>query len=301
LIHPNPDNPRLTFRQGELDELQESIRAYGVQVPVAVYREGRHYVLIDGERRWRCSSKLNKKTIPALVRDKPSPLENLLLMFNIHSLREQWDLLTVALKLPEVLTLLKNELGHVPTEIEISSKTGLPRGTIRRCKLLIELPEHYKDQLLSELKKPKRSQALSEDLFIEMERALKTVERAMPGVIKNKDSARDALLRKYKNHTIDNIVDFRKLAKIARAKQVGADPESAESSILRLLSDASYSIDQAYKDSVSGEYAERDIVSRIESLLCRLEEMSDDTIDDDVREKLEELVKRARRILEADQ
>jgi ParB family transcriptional regulator, chromosome partitioning protein len=124
-VRPNPDNPRLTFRQGELDELQESIRVYGVQVPIAVYKDGDHYVLIDGERRWRCASKLNKETIPALIQDKPSPLQNLLLMFNIHSLREQWDLLTVSLKLPQVIGLLKKERKKEPTEAELSSATGL--------------------------------------------------------------------------------------------------------------------------------------------------------------------------------
>ena len=48
-----------------------------------------------------------------------------LLMFNIHALREQWDLLTVALKLPKIIDLLTKEAGKAPTEREISEKTGL--------------------------------------------------------------------------------------------------------------------------------------------------------------------------------
>src|SRR5262245_9884101 len=89
-ILPNPENPRVNFRQGELEELQESIRQYGIQVPIAVFKRGGNYVLIDGERRWRCASKLNLRTIPALIQREPGALENLLLMFNIHALREQW-------------------------------------------------------------------------------------------------------------------------------------------------------------------------------------------------------------------
>lgn len=298
LISPNPQNPRLTFRQGELDELQESIRRHGVQVPIAVYKEGSRYVLIDGERRWRCVSKLNRKTIPALVREKPTALMNLLLMFNIHSLREQWDLLTVSLKLPLVIDLLKKDRGKEPTEIELSSETGLARGTIRRCKLLIELPKKYKSRLLDELKKPKAKQRLSEDLFIEMERAIKTVSRAMPSAIPNKDVAREALLKKYEDGVIGNIVDFRKVAKIARAEKVGADRDRAQSAIKRLVSDQAYSIEQAFNETVSGLYAERDIVSRIELLISRLDEVADEAIDDDVREKLEQLIERARNLLE---
>lgn len=72
-IDRNPENPRVVFRPKELEELLESIRVYGVQVPIAVYKEGSRFVLIDGERRWKCCLKLNKKTIPALVQEKPSP------------------------------------------------------------------------------------------------------------------------------------------------------------------------------------------------------------------------------------
>lgn len=299
-IRSNPDNPRLTFRQGELEELQESIRQYGVQVPIAVFKRGTEYVLIDGERRWRCASKLNLKTIPALIQQEPDPLQNLLLMFNIHALREQWDLLTIALKLPKIIGLLRKELRKSPTEVELSAKTGLSRGVIRRCRLLTDLPKKYQEMLLDELKKPKSKQALSEDFFIEMEKSLKTVMRAMPDVIENRDHAREVLLKKYKDKVIDNIVDFRKVAKIARAKAVDADPDKAKAAIRRLIADPSYSITQAWTETVSEAYAERDIVSRIETLLAKLDEVQAEAIDDDVKEKLEELVERAKAILEAD-
>lgn len=297
-IRPNPENPRLMFRQGELDELQESIRLYGVQVPIAVYKDGNHFVLIDGERRWRCASKLNRKTIPALIQDKPTPLQNLLLMFNIHSLREQWDLLTIALKLPSVIGLLRKERNYEPKESDISAATGLSRGVIRRCKLLIELPQEYKDMLLEELKKPKSKQRLSEDFFIEMEKALKTVSRAMPKVIADRDKARKALLDKYSRGIIANIVDLRKVGKIARAEKVGADKDIAQKAISRLFTDKNYSIDAAFADTVSDQYTERDILTRIEGLLFRLEDVSRDAIDEDVRTRLEELVVRAQAILE---
>ena len=72
--------------------------------------------------------------------------------------------------------------------------TGLTRAVIRRCKYLIDLPQVYREQVLSELGKPKSQQKLTEDFFIEMERALKTVERAMPDAIDNKDRVRRVLI-----------------------------------------------------------------------------------------------------------
>lgn len=137
LIGPNPENPRIVFRQEELDSLLISIKRIGIQVPISVYEDGERYVLIDGERRWRTARKLNHKTIPAIIQEKPTTLKNLLLMFNIHSLREQWDLFTIANKITKLIDLLAAELGHRPNEIELSEQTGLSRGKIRRCNLLI--------------------------------------------------------------------------------------------------------------------------------------------------------------------
>ncbi len=79
-IRPNPDNPRIHFRQKEMNELLESIAIHGVQVPVSVYEDRGSFVLIDGERRWRCCRKLNLVSIPALIQEKPDKLTNLLLM-----------------------------------------------------------------------------------------------------------------------------------------------------------------------------------------------------------------------------
>ena len=105
-IDRNPDNPRLIFRQEEMERLLVSINTHGIQVPVVVYREDDGYRLIDGERRWRCARKLNLRTVPALTQEKPTELENLLLMYNIHALREQWDYYTIASKLKRVIALL---------------------------------------------------------------------------------------------------------------------------------------------------------------------------------------------------
>ena len=60
-IKPNPDNPRIIFRQEELDNLMVSVKKFGIQVPITVYADGSNFILIDGERRWRTSKKLNLK------------------------------------------------------------------------------------------------------------------------------------------------------------------------------------------------------------------------------------------------
>lgn len=291
LIDRNPENPRIIFRTGELSQLTESIRRHGVQVPIAVYREGRRYVLIDGERRWRCSIKLNRGTIPALVQDKPDRLSNLLLMFNIHALREQWDLLTIAMKLPDVIGLLKKRNDRDPTEREISSETGLVLGVVRRCKLLMALPEKHKQTILKELQKPKPEQKFTEDFFIEMERSLTTVERAMPTLVGKlgREQMREALISKYKAGTISNRVDFRQIAKIARAERVSADPVQARKSLELLFANNDYSIEDAYESSVAYAYDERDVLTRVKGLTNQLEQFDSSTMDSELEQALEDL------------
>ncbi len=131
---------------------------------------------------------------------------------------------------------VQNEHQKQPTEQELSEITGLTRGQIRRCRLLIDLPEKYKEMLQAELSLPKRLQKLSEDLFIEMERALKTVQHRVPTAVRNLDSARDVLIVKVQNGRINNITDFRKLSKIATSiKNLGVKEAKAKAAIAEIL------------------------------------------------------------------
>jgi ParB family chromosome partitioning protein len=279
-ILPNPENPRLVFRNEELETLLQSIKKYGIQVPITVYEEDGNFVLIDGERRWRCARKLNLRKVPALIQQKPSALDNLLLMFNIHALREQWDYLTIAGKLPKIISLFEEKYRREPNEIELSEITGLTRGQIRRCRLLLDLPEPYRDQLFTELTLPKPKQRLSEDFFIEMERSLKTVEKRLPKAIPDVDRARDSLIVKYKNKTINNVVDLRKISKIATAVAgLGVDQGRAERALKLIFNpDNTRSINEIYSAEFEIRYDEKKIIRNVESVSNYLSEM--DGLDD---------------------
>ncbi len=290
-IGPNPDNPRIYFRQEELDNLLISVKKHGIQVPISVYQDRDNYVIIDGERRWRTSKKLNLKTIPAIIQPKPSELENLLMMFNIHSLREQWDLFTIANKITKVIDLLTRNLNKVPNEIELSEYTGLNRSTIRRCKLLIELPDKYKEAIKRELEIPKSKQKLTEDFFIEMENSLKTVRRNFPQLIEDVDDVRDNLISKYRKGIIRNLVDFRQIGKLATAhKNVQYEPEKSRRALLKVFGDNHSSIVDVYNSTVGNLYTEKRFISSIENTISQIENLSDNERKDvDVIDALKRL------------
>lgn len=68
LIESNPNQPRKSFPEIELDELTQSIKANGIVQPIVVRQKGKGYQIVAGERRWRAAQKAGLDKIPAVVR-----------------------------------------------------------------------------------------------------------------------------------------------------------------------------------------------------------------------------------------
>ena len=272
-IKQNPDNPRLIFQEEEMNELLESIREVGIKVPVSVYSDGQKYILLDGERRWRCAKKLNLEVVPAIIQPKPTRLENLLMMFNIHNVRVDWDLMPMALKLGDVRTMLTAE-GRDTSPKALAAVTGVRLPTIRRALDLLELPTKYQRMLLREARKPRSQQKIKADLFIEIYKSLHAVERHAPSVFEHVTKAAyvDSMVSKYLTGTEDNVVRFRDVSKIARAELAGGDKRKAAPTIVRLVRNKKYSIGQAFQDTVKAAYEQRDLLTKITGIVARLTE-----------------------------
>lgn len=291
LIDRNPENPRLFFRKEEMEQLYISIKNKGLLQPIAVYKDGDRYVILDGERRWRTFLKLNYPTIPAIIQEKPSKLDNLLLMFNIHSTREQWDIFTIAMKIEKVIELLSDKKKYVPSEIELSEETGMTRGTIRRCKTIIALPDRFKDLLKEELDKPKSEQIYSEDFFLEMENSLRAVKKNFPQTVENIDLVRDILLKKYEKKIINNIVDFRKLTKIATAwKNINFSKSKTIEALNKLFELNDVSIEKIYTETVEGLYGDKAIFNNANNFYSKIESLTQKELKEDLNLK-EALIK----------
>jgi ParB family transcriptional regulator, chromosome partitioning protein len=223
-MRPNPDHPRLVFREAEMTQLMDSIRQVGIKVPISLYADGSHYVLIDGERRWKCAKRLNLKDVPSIVQPKPTRLENLLMMFNIHNVRLDWDLMPMALKVFEVGTMLEKS-GKASDVKALSAITGVPSSTVKRAFDLLDLPAKYQKMLIREAAKPRKEQKIKPDLFMEIYKSLHAIERYTPEVFDSVEKPEyvEAMVDKYTSGVVENVVGYRELARIARAERAGVD------------------------------------------------------------------------------
>ena len=68
-IDPNRDQPRKHFSEEAMQELTDSVKAIGVIQPILVYKNGKRYTIIAGERRWRAARFAGLTEIPAIIRD----------------------------------------------------------------------------------------------------------------------------------------------------------------------------------------------------------------------------------------
>jgi len=67
-VEPNPDQPRTSFDEEELQALADSIEVHGIIQPLTV-REmpNGYYQIIAGERRWRAARIANLSEVPAVI------------------------------------------------------------------------------------------------------------------------------------------------------------------------------------------------------------------------------------------
>jgi len=159
-IIANPHNPRYFFHEETLRILKESINEVGILVPLLIYQRKTdgQYIILDGERRWRCAKNLDLKKIPANIIPEPTKLSNILTMFSIHNVREPWELMPTALKLEVIIRILKTRDTK-----KLSQLTGLTQTNVERCKKLLSFDKKYQDMMLA-----KDNEKIKADFFIEM-------------------------------------------------------------------------------------------------------------------------------------
>jgi ParB family transcriptional regulator, chromosome partitioning protein len=250
-IDRNPENPRLIFREDELLALQDSIATQGILVPLTVYSSDEGYVILDGERRWRCALKLGLTVVPAIIQPEPDPVTNIMMMFAIHKTRNDWDPLPTAIKLNDLRKALGRRLGREPKEGELAAAASLQRGEVRRYRNIMGLPEKYKVRLLAELEKPRPDQKLTVDHVLESVRGARALLKQE--VLNAEEAAQlvDVIVDKFVGEILTSTVEPRLLTRIARAVGRQEVPVAAARRVaLKIINNSKYTIFDAFNDSV---------------------------------------------------
>ncbi len=273
-IAKNRDNPRLLFDESDLEYLQQSIKKSGILVPLIVYESGKNkYTLLDGERRLRCAKNLNMEKVPVNVIDKPTKLQNLLLMFNIHNVREDWELVPTALKLQTILNLIPE--SPTMSNKELSNLTGMSNIRITECKRILTFDQKYINLALE----PEPKRRIRGDFFSQLQPVLKKLDD-YPSILSEypKEKIIDTMIKKYRDGTIANhINDFRRLRTVLRTAKTDADKQAVSRGFKKFLQSErqqdksgrlgeAMTIDELFEASARGTYEENAILRKSSNL-----------------------------------
>lgn len=204
-LRANPHNPRTLFDREPMAVLMESIEKVGILVPLTVYRPvgQEKYIILDGQRRWMCAHQIGLRKVPVNQVAEPTLVQNIVTMFQIHKLREDWELMPTALK----LDVLMGELGE-RNDRKLAQLTGLDPAVVTRCKKLLSYPKKYQDLMLD----PNPDRRLKADFFIELYPVL--TDLVLKGAEWfSRNEVTERMLDKYKNPDSDlrAVTDFRKI------------------------------------------------------------------------------------------
>ncbi len=150
-VVPNPHQPRHSFHEGNLQELSESIRQYGILQPLTVTRNevmrddgglSVVYELIAGERRLRASKLAGLSQVPVLIRDGEDNDQMKLELAIIENLQRE-DL--NAIDRAHAFRRLVDEFGF--KHGQVGKKVGKSREYVSNSLRLLSMPEDIQEAI----------------------------------------------------------------------------------------------------------------------------------------------------------
>jgi ParB family transcriptional regulator, chromosome partitioning protein len=139
-LEPNPQQPRMDFKQDELESLADSIRQKGVIQPLIVRRKpGRDvYEIVAGERRWRAAQLAQLHEVPVVVRDfSDTEVLEVAIIENIQ--RADLNAIEEALGFRQLMT----RFGH--TQEKLAEALSKSRSHVANLLRLLTLPDGVQD------------------------------------------------------------------------------------------------------------------------------------------------------------
>ena len=142
-VVPNPDQPRRTFTEGQLEELTASIKEKGVIQPLIVRPkpgDAGKFEIVAGERRWRAAQRAQLHQLPVIVRDfDDTEVLEVAIIENIQ--RADLNPIEEAAGFRQLM----EKFGH--TQEKLAQALGKSRSHIANLMRLLQLPDEVREML----------------------------------------------------------------------------------------------------------------------------------------------------------
>lgn len=290
-LQPNPHNPRRLFDKLPLETLQASIERVGILVPLTVYRDSKTecYVILDGQRRWMCAKALKLKSVPANEVEEPTLVQNIVTMFQIHKLREDWELMPTALK----LELLMQETSDSNNR-RVAALTGLDEAVVVRCKKLLSYEKKYQDMMLDS-NPDLRTKA---DFFIELypvrhDRNVRRFDWFKPVKFT------DQMIEKFEKKALRAVTDFRIVKQHINNAVKANRVQTISNKLKRFAEEPTATIDTLELKVAESHKLARDVTREVQKLLERFEDFDVESMygEKDMWDSMEKLMDRLKFLL----
>jgi ParB family chromosome partitioning protein len=142
----DPDQPRKTFGDEELDRLADSLRSRGMLQPIRARWDAdlARWVIVAGERRFRAARRAGWAEVPCITTDSPATAAEVRMDQIIeNAMREDLKPIEQAHAFRELMALNDWSARRLAEELHISHQTVI------RAVGLLELPAEVRDQVAS--------------------------------------------------------------------------------------------------------------------------------------------------------
>lgn len=146
-IKPDPNQPRKEFDKSKLQELADSFggSADGILETLKVREENGHFVLVDGERRWRAAELAGFERLPIEV---IAPKDVLKTQYIFGTQRENLNALEEAATAQRLLDERKKSNPKFSVE-DLGKELGKPRSVIYELLALMKVSQPVREALLA--------------------------------------------------------------------------------------------------------------------------------------------------------
>jgi ParB family transcriptional regulator, chromosome partitioning protein len=142
LLHANPNNPRKTFPEDEIEDLARSLRDKGLLQPLVVRPLGEgEYEIVAGERRWRAAQRAGLHDVPVII--KPLNDGEALEIAIVENVQRA-DL--NAVEEAQGYSQLIDRFGY--TQQQLADSVGKSRSHIANTLRLLSLPDNVRRYIL---------------------------------------------------------------------------------------------------------------------------------------------------------